>query len=91
MEARHYTIMGKVQGVGYRYFAQEVAVGLSIKGYAKNLLDGNVECLAIGSAEDLENFEKKIRKGPPLSRVVNMERELLNLDEVDVPGDFSVS
>ncbi len=90
MKVRHYTIMGKVQGVGYRYFAQDVARSLSIKGWVKNLLDGNVECLAAGTEENLENFEKKIRKGPPLSRVVNMEREIISIEDVSVPDDFSV-
>lgn len=91
MEIRHYTILGKVQGVGYRYYTQNVAQSSGIRGWIKNLPDGSVECLAAGEAPVLEMFEKKIRKGPPLSRVVNMERKILPAGETDIPEDFSIT
>lgn len=90
MEIRHYTILGKVQGVGYRYYTQDIANSSRIKGWVRNQPDGSVECVAAGEPSDLEMFEKKIRKGPPLSRVVNMERKILQTGEIDIPEGFSV-
>jgi len=90
MELRQYIIMGKVQGVGYRYFTKEAARGLSLRGWVKNMLGGNVECLICGETESLEIFEKKIRKGPPLSRVVNMEKKVIPSGEIDIPEKFEI-
>ncbi|MDH4198852.1 MAG: acylphosphatase [Spirochaetia bacterium] len=90
MEIRHYIILGKVQGVGYRYYTEDIAKSSRIRGWVKNQPDGSVECLAAGQPADLEMFEKKIRKGPPLSRVVNMERKILVEGEIDIPENFSV-
>ena len=40
---RRYVVSGRVQGVGYRYFAQREAMRLKLTGYAGNLDDGRVE------------------------------------------------
>ena len=90
MQIRHYTILGKVQGVGYRYYTQDIAKTSRVRGWVRNQPDGSVECVAAGEISDLEMFEKKIRKGPPLSRVVNMERKILQSGEIDIPDEFSV-
>ncbi|HEY7337285.1 MAG TPA: acylphosphatase [Bryobacteraceae bacterium] len=67
--ARRYYITGQVQGVGYRYFAQNVARGLRIRGWARNLDDGRVEVLGIGTPRQLEDFEGELRVGPPRAEV----------------------
>ena len=90
MEARHYIVMGKVQGVGYRFFVQKIARELALVGWVQNMPDGNVECTAMGENSNLEIFEKKIRKGPPLSRVVNMEKNKLSAYEVEHNEDFEI-
>ena len=62
--ARIYVVRGRVQGVGYRNFAQVAATGLRIKGYAKNLDDGSVEVYAIGSEAALCELSGILSKGP---------------------------
>jgi tRNA pseudouridine55 synthase len=62
-------VFGKVQGVGYRYFAQEIARNLNIFGYSKNLFDGSVEVVAQGREEDLQKLIIELKKGPFLSKV----------------------
>ena len=57
-------VIGTVQGVGYRYFAMNHAAALSIVGYVRNLLDGNVEVVAEGGHEDLEQFLSLLERGP---------------------------
>jgi acylphosphatase len=69
LRARTFLIRGRVQGVGFRYFAQAAAAREGIDGYAMNLEDGRVEIAAEGDAEALERFERSIRQGPPGARV----------------------
>jgi acylphosphatase len=63
------TIQGRVQGVGFRWFTQREAERMKLQGYVKNLANGDVEVEAEGPKEHLEEFIKKLKKGPPFSRV----------------------
>ncbi len=74
----HYLIFGKVQGVGYRAFAQKAAKSFGLKGRARNLNDGRVEILAMGTKQNLEGFEKILRQGPPHARVESVAVTSLN-------------
>jgi acylphosphatase len=71
--ARKYLISGRVQGVGYRFFAEEHAVRLGLGGYVKNLWDGNVEVYAIGDESRLEEFKRHLAEGPRSARVTGIE------------------
>ncbi|MDI6782764.1 MAG: acylphosphatase [bacterium] len=68
-------IHGRVQGVGYRFFAERVANQLGITGYAKNLWNGDVEVVAQAEKAVLETFLAKLREGPRLSKVTEIEVE----------------
>jgi acylphosphatase len=63
------TVSGRVQGVGYRYFIARIAYDLNLKGYARNLFNGDVEIFAEGRKEFLEELVKKAKEGPPHSKV----------------------
>jgi len=71
--ARRYFIGGRVQGVGYRYFAERVAVELGLAGYARNLADGRVEVYAIGPEEKLSELAGRLRMGPRMADVHGVE------------------
>jgi len=71
--AKRYLISGRVQGVGFRFFAEDWANQLGICGYAKNLWDGNVEVYAIGDAAALEEFKRRLAAGPRSARVTSLE------------------
>jgi acylphosphatase len=71
--ARKYVITGRVQGVGYRFFAERVANQLGLAGYVRNLADGNVEAYAIGPEVLLEEFRHHLEKGPFGARVNGVE------------------
>lgn len=58
-----------VQGVGYRYFVQRVAVGLGLAGYARNLRDGRVEVYAIGNEDALSRLRRELERGPQTASV----------------------
>lgn len=72
-ERRRYLIGGRVQGVGFRFFAQGVAAREGLHGFVRNLPDGRVEIEAEGDAEAIERFEHKVRHGPPGARVADVE------------------
>ena len=62
--ARRFVVSGRVQGVGYRAFAQHAARGIGVTGWARNLEDGNVEVHANGTESQLDDFEARLRQGP---------------------------
>ena len=57
-------IAGRVQGVGYRYFAQHKAVEINLSGWVKNTPDGKVEIEATGEPENLNVFVGWMKIGP---------------------------
>ena len=62
-------ITGKVQGVGFRFFVQQQVQELGITGWVSNKSNGDVEALAQGDKEDLDQFIAKVKEGPSFSRV----------------------
>jgi acylphosphatase len=73
--ARRFMVRGRVQGVGFRYFAEEMALLEGINGFVRNLPDGRVEALAEGDADAVLRFERAIRRGPAGARVEDVEIE----------------
>ena len=53
---KHAYYSGRVQGVGFRFTAQQVAEGFAVAGFVRNLPDGTVEVLAEGAAEQVNGF-----------------------------------
>lgn len=53
---------GRVQGVGFRYTAQQMAEGFAVAGYVKNLPNGSVELVAEGEADQVESFLQVLAK-----------------------------
>ncbi len=75
MAARRWYVRGRVQGVGYRYFAQHAASALGLTGYARNLDDGRVEVYAAGAAAKLSEMAGMLRVGPRWADVRGVEEQ----------------
>ena len=73
--AKRWFVRGRVQGVGYRYFAQHAATGLGLTGYTRNLDDGRVEVYAAGSPEKLSDLAGMLHRGPRWSDVRGVEEQ----------------
>ncbi len=73
MARAHLIIKGRVQGVCYRLFTQDVAVKLGITGWVRNLRDGNVEAVFEGAREQIDKALEHCNQGPPMSRVTEIE------------------
>jgi acylphosphatase len=66
---RRFVVAGRVQGVGFRYFAHAAAAREGITGNVRNLDDGRVEVMAEGEADAVARFERSLRQGPIGARV----------------------
>lgn len=73
MIARHALVSGRVQGVGFRFFARRAAESAGVTGWARNLPDGRVETLVEGEESAVEQYLEKIRRGPIGGRVDQVE------------------
>lgn len=66
-------ISGRVQGVGFRRFAKNVAQKLFVDCNPINLRDGRVLVIAEGRCEVIKILMDELRKGPTISRVDNFD------------------
>lgn len=71
--ARRYLISGRVQGVGFRNFAERSAAAAGVSGWARNLDDGRVEVHANGTSLQVDDFESRLRQGPRFADIRGFE------------------
>jgi len=78
---------GRVQGVGFRYTAQDIARNFNIAGYVRNLPDGRVELVAEGDEAEIDRLLQSIAQ--------RMEGFIKQRTDTDMPAsgqfkDFSI-
>jgi acylphosphatase len=81
-----FVVRGRVQGVGYRWWARSLGLRLRLEGTVRNRPDGAVELHARGAAADLETLARELAAGPPLARVDRVERIAFRPDEIERGG-----
>ena len=74
-EMRLIRINGKVQGVGYRFFATRVARRLGLKGWIQNTRDGTVEAAVEGEKEAIEEWLEELKEAPRYAEVTHIDQE----------------
>jgi acylphosphatase len=74
-ERIHIWVKGRVQGVGFRAFAQQAGVQLSLTGWVRNVGYDTVEIVAEGPHEKLERFAESVKIGPRAGNVVDTKVE----------------
>jgi acylphosphatase len=67
--ARRAVVSGRVQGVGFRFFAERAARELGVRGWVRNLPDGSVETVAEGEEDAVSRYLARLKAGPRASRV----------------------
>jgi acylphosphatase len=74
MKARaHVFVSGRVQGVFFRDHTRRWAASLGLTGWVRNLPDGRVEVLAEGERERLNDLVTRLKQGPPMAEVTNVD------------------
>ncbi len=71
----HALIDGRVQGIGFRFFAQDAGNALGITGWVRNRFDGQVEVVAEGERTQLEGFLEQLRRGPRGAYITQLDVE----------------
>ena len=66
-------VIGRVQGVGFRYFVIGKARLLGLHGYVRNDSAGDVEVVAQGTRLKLEQLLILLRQGPPAAEVDDIQ------------------
>ncbi|OIO38355.1 MAG: hypothetical protein AUJ72_02710 [Candidatus Omnitrophica bacterium CG1_02_46_14] len=76
----HVFYAGRVQGVGFRYTAEKIALEIGLVGWVKNLPDNRVEIVCEGSAVQIQKFLEGIKTsflGPYIKKVTcNWEKPI---------------
>lgn len=81
-------VEGRVQGVGFRYFIQLTACKLSLTGWCRNLMNGNVEIEVQGLETNVLSFVSEIKKGNGFARVSDIDLNILPV--LDGEKKFSI-
>ena len=58
-----------VQGVGFRFTAERIAVSQNLRGWVRNVRDGRVEVVCEGEEATLVDFLDKMKNGPMRSYI----------------------
>ena len=86
--ATAYRVTGRVQGVGFRWWTQQQAKRLGLRGYVRNLADGSVEVQASGSKESLEQLRTLLLRGPSGADVTDVSTSFI--PDAPVPETFRI-
>jgi acylphosphatase len=86
---RQFVVKGRVQGVGFRWFAVRAAEQLGVVGWVRNCDDGSVEVVARGTPESLLRLEADLRRGPEAARVTDVTVSEIQHEAVE-GNSFSV-
>ena len=73
MSIQHVKIIGRVQGIGYRRWAETTAQQMHLSGWVRNASDGSVEIMVKGEQSVLNQFLQKCLKGPAFSMVLGIQ------------------
>lgn len=86
--SKAFKVSGRVQGVGFRWWAQHLACSLGLKGTVRNCADGTVEITFRGAGQAVSEMCERLEVGPPAAHVASLE-ELEPPDEF--PSDFRIT
>jgi len=83
---RHLLIHGRVQGVGFRAWAQDTAGELGVEGWVRNRRGGEVEMVIAGSPQAVAAMAWACRHGPSFAHVLRVDEREATEDELRLRG-----
>lgn len=79
MITRQIRVWGRVQGVGFRFFTQQLAIQLDLCGTVQNKMDGSVFAVAQGEEKAVARFIDRVKASTsPYGRVDRYEENEVN-------------
>lgn len=78
--------VGRVQGVGFRFFVEGLADERGITGWVKNMSDGSVTMELQGTEEQIQDIANEIRRGNGFCKVRTFELNKRSTIEPDDRG-----
>jgi acylphosphatase len=88
-KACRFFVSGRVQGVGFRFFAVTAAERAGVAGYVRNLADGRVEVYALGDEDQLAALHRELQVGPRFASVAAVQAENAPVDR-KYEGEFRI-
>ncbi len=85
-----FTVSGRVQGVFFRVSARDKAQQLGLNGWVRNIRNGQVELLACGKPESIEEFKSWLWQGPKFAKVTEVKSEIVSDAGVDGLQGFEI-
>jgi acylphosphatase len=79
--AKLYRVRGRVQGVGFRYFVEQAAQPLGVRGWVRNDDDGSVEVYAVGTSAQLSDLAGLLWQGPRWAEVRGVDESEAVIEE----------
>jgi acylphosphatase len=80
----HVTVLGRVQGVGYRMATERQAQLRGLMGWVRNARDGSVEACIEGDASQVAAMLNWLQDGPALARVSSVD--VTRDERIDAPS-----
>ena len=88
MTRLHLVIIGRVQAIGYRWFARERAARLKLTGWAANRSDGAVEAEVQGQDKNIKLFIEILKTGHPYARVDSIDKKAVKTEALESSFDI---
>ena len=79
----NFQVSGRVQGVFFRASTKQMADSMGISGWARNSENGDVEGMASGTDDQLDNFKQWLGQGPAMARVQELKFEACDFESFD--------
>jgi acylphosphatase len=84
-----FCVHGRVQGVGFRYYARDQGQRLGLAGWVRNDYDGSVTGEAVGEPLALEEFRRLLERGPGMAYVTRLDWSPLDEGQ-SAPPSFEI-
>lgn len=81
-------VSGRVQGVSYRWYTIREARRLDLRGWVRNLTNGDVEAFVAGPEDAVNQLLQIMRQGPPMASVLTLQTREDLMEPI--PDDFEV-
>ncbi len=82
-------IEGRVQGVGYRQWMLSLAQQIGVCGWVRNMVNGQVQALLVGTDVQLAQLVEQCRRGPALAKVLRVNSQVVPVPQIK-PTTFQI-